>query len=329
MSDRHLIACSLFLVLAFPQARAADSVPLAIESKIELGDVQGRLDHLGVDLQRQRLYVAELGNDSVGVVDLKTGKVAQTVRGMAEPQGIGYEPTTDILYVANGRDGSVRLLKGSDLTPLRAIQLGDDADNVRIDEAAHRIWVGYGTGALVAIDANTQKKITEIALSAHPESFQLESNGPEIFVNLPRARQIVVVDRTANKKVASWKTGPLFGNFPLALIDEEKILSVFRFPAKLVLFRKQDGQWQQVLDTCGDSDDLFFDAKRQRVYVTCGEGAIDVFVRDVNGSYQHMGRLATSSGARTSLFVPELDRLYLAVRATSSARAAIWIVRPL
>src|SRR5690242_12400216 len=86
---------------AHGSARAADSPPLVIESKIPLGEVRGRIDHLGVDLGRHRLYVAELGNDSIGVVDLEAGRVLQTLRGLQEPQGIGYEAQTDTLYVAN------------------------------------------------------------------------------------------------------------------------------------------------------------------------------------------------------------------------------------
>jgi len=317
----------LVILAALVRVAVADSVPLAVESKIALGDVRGRIDHLAIDLKRQRLYVAELGNDTVGVVDLKEGKVVQTLRGLKEPQGIGYEPTTDTVYIANGKDGSVRLYKGADLAPVGTIELGDDADNVRIDEAAHRVWVGYGSGALAAIDVNSRRKVAEIPLAAHPESFRLDPGGPQIFANLPGAKQIAVVDSATNKQVATWKTGLLLANFPLALDDKGQILSVFRFPARLAVFRKQDGQRLQVLDTCGDSDDLFFDPKRHRVYVTCGEGAIDVFSQEASG-YQHVGGLPTSSGARTSLFVPELDRLYLAVRAASSTPAAIWVVRP-
>jgi len=321
------MVCVALIASPFVRVDAADSVPLAVQSKIELGDVRGRIDHLAVDLKRQRLYVAELGNDTVGVVDLKEGKVVQTLRGLKEPQGICYEPTTDTVYVANGKDGSVRLYKGADLAPLGAIELGDDADNVRVEEAAHRVWVGYGSGSLAAIDANNRHKVADIPLPAHPESFRLDPNGPQIFVNLPRARQIAVVDASTGKQVASWKTDLLLANFPLALDDMGQVLTVFRVPARLAVFRKQDGQRLQVLDTCGDSDDLFLDSKRDRVYVTCGEGAIDVFSHVASG-YQHLGRLATSSGARTSLFVPELDRLYLAVRATSSTPAAIWVIRP-
>jgi DNA-binding beta-propeller fold protein YncE len=298
-----------------------------IESRIALGEIHGRIDHLAIDLERQRLYVAELGNDTVGVVDLRAARVVETLRGLKEPQGIGYEPSTDTLYVANGGDGSVRLFSGADWAPLGSIALGDDADNVRVEESAHRVWVGYGSGALAVIDAGSRRKVADITLKAHPESFRLAPGGPEIFVNLPGAGQIAVVDRTANKQVASWGTGLLRANFPLALDESQQVLAVFRFPARLGVFREQDGQRVQSLSTCGDSDDLFVDSRRHRVYVTCGEGVIDVFSREAGG-YQHLGRLETSPGARTSLFVPGLDRLYLAVRATSSTPAAVWVIRP-
>ena len=321
-----LVSLSLGVVMV-GSAGAAESPPLVVESRITLGEVHGRIDHLGVDLKRQRLYVAELGNDSVGVVDLKAGRVTQTLRGLKEPQGIGFEPMTDSLYVANAQDGSVRIFKGDDLAPLGSLDLGGDADNVRIDGATHRVWVGYGSGALAVIDPNSRRKVADIPLKAHPESFRLALAGSEIYVNVPDAGEIAVVDRNVGKQVATWKINDLRSNYPLALDESGHVLAVFRHPARLAVFRSADGQRLQALETCGDSDDLFVDAKRHRVYVTCGEGVIDVFSSDVGG-YHHTGRLATASGARTSLFVPELDRLYLAVRAVSSTPAAIWVVRP-
>jgi hypothetical protein len=322
-----LVWFSLSLASAVGDARAADSPPLVIESKISLGEVHGRIDHLAVDLKRRRLYVAELGNDSVGVVDLEASRILRTLGGLKEPQGIGYEARTDTLYVANARDGSVPFFKGEDLAPLGSLDLGEDADNVRIDEATHRIWVGYNGGALAVIDPNSRHKIVDIPLKAHPESFRLASAGPRIYVNVPDAGQIAVVDRIAGKQVATWKTGDLRSNYPLALDESDQVLAVFRHPARLAIFRAQDGQRVQALETCGDSDDLFVDTKRHRVYVTCGEGFIDVFSRDASG-YHHSAKLTTSTGARTSLFVPELDRLYLAVRASSATPASIWVLRP-
>ena len=96
---------------------AADPAPLVLEAKIPLGAVSGRIDHFAFDPDRQLLFVAELGNDSVGVVDLKKRKVVHRIAGLSEPQGIAYHAATSTLYVANAGDGSVRLFQGPDFAP--------------------------------------------------------------------------------------------------------------------------------------------------------------------------------------------------------------------
>ncbi len=153
-------------------AQSADTGPLQLETKILLGDVRGRIDHMAVDLKRQRLFVAELGNDAVGIVDLENRKLTRTITGLKEPQGVSYEPSTDMLYVANAGDGSVRLFEGSDYAARERIELGSDADNIRVDPAANRVFIGYGSGALAVIDPATRSKVGDIPLKAHPESFQ-------------------------------------------------------------------------------------------------------------------------------------------------------------
>src|SRR5215813_7914605 len=118
-----------------PATAAAQTAgaPLAQEAKIPLGDVSGRIDHLAIDLPRRRVFVAELGNNTVGVVDLDDRKVVHVIGGLKEPQGIGYLPSSDTVFVANAGDGSVSLFRGSGYQAAGRIDLGDDADNVRID----------------------------------------------------------------------------------------------------------------------------------------------------------------------------------------------------
>ena len=309
-------------------ALATGPDPLSLEAKIPLGQVKGRIDHLAIDAARQRLYVAELGNDSVGVIDLKDSKTVRTITGLREPQGIGYVPSSDTLYVANAGDGSVRLFHGAELSPVAQIALGEDADNIRVDDAAHRAFVGYGSGSLAVIDTASQTKIADIKLKGHPESFQLEQGGQRIFVNVPDAQQIAVVDRSANRQVATWSANGLRANYPLALdAPSGHVLVVFRHPAKVGAFSMNDGRLSNASPTCGDSDDVFVDSKRRRVYVSCGEGFIDVLEPRAEG-YASVERIPTSAGARTGLFVPALDRFFLAVRATSTEPAAIWVYRP-
>ena len=317
----------LIPTLAAATEAAAEKAPLQLESKIPLGDVRGRIDHLAVDLTRQRLFVAELGNDSIGVVDLAAHSLLKTITGLSEPQGVGYEPSTDTLYVASARDGSVRLYDANEYKATGRIELGSDADNIRIDTAAKRVIVGYGDGGLAVLDPATRSKVLSVPLKAHPESFQLEPGSGRIFVNLPNARAVAVVDGASAKQISNWPMDK-GGNFAMTIDPgRSRVLLAFRSPAALVVFAT-DGKPIARADTCGDVDDLFVDAKRERVYVSCGAGYVDVF--EVDGStYRRIARLPTATGARTSLFGPELDRLFVAVRAGPSGPAAIWVFKPM
>jgi YVTN family beta-propeller protein len=321
-----ILGCCLFLCATI-EATAQTSESLQLETKIPLGDVRGRIDHMAVDVKRQRLFVAELGNDSIGIIDLTGRKVLQRISGLSEPQGVAYVSSTDTLYVANGGDGSVRLYRAEDYTPIGRIELGDDADNLRVDAAADRVYVGYGNGALAVIDPAKRSKIATITLKAHPESFQLEPGGDRIFVNVPKAREIAVIDRTSRKQVADWATSGAASNFPMALnTDAKEVITVFRSPPQIGVFAMADGKLAESIPTCEDSDDLFVDPKRHRIYVSCGSGFLDVYETEGN-THKRIAHLVTVSGARTSLYVPELDRLLLAVRANGAEPAAVWVYR--
>jgi DNA-binding beta-propeller fold protein YncE len=333
MSDRipsGLLAAFGLLCVLLPAGSAGQAfgqAALKLETKIPLGAVAGRIDHFALDPNRQLLFVAELGNDSVGIVDLKEGKVVRRLSGLREPQGVAYHAPTATLYVANARDGSVRLYQGPDFSPAGAIALGDDADNIRFDPRRNRIVIGYGKGALAVIDPASRKKVGDIALKGHPESFQFDETGSRIFANVPDARQIAVVDVGSRRQLSTLDTAGAQSNFPMAFdAGRHRLLVVFRSPARLIVFDTDSGKLEASRGTCGDADDIFVDARRQRVYVSCGEGVIDVFA--LNGGHDRIARIPTVTGARTSMFVAATDRLYLGVRATLAEPAAIWVFRP-
>ena len=320
-----LLAASLIWPAATHAQTASPS--LILEAKIPLGQVSGRIDHLGIDLKRQRLLVAELGNNSLAVVDLAAGKVLHRIAGLSEPQGVAYVPFVDSAFVANAGDGSVHVLRGEDLTPIGRIELGDDADNVRVNAARNRVLVGYGEGALAVIDPASLTKTADIRLKAHPEGFQIDETATQVFVNVPDADEIGVVD-LATGSTGSLPTQNAGSNFPMAIDGEaHQVLVVFRSPPSLMALSSQDGHVVAKVDTCGDADDVFVDHKRHRVYVSCGEGVVDV-LESAEAGYRRLARVPTVPGARTSLFVPELDRLFGAVRAGSNEPAAIWVFRP-
>jgi DNA-binding beta-propeller fold protein YncE len=290
--------------------------------------VQGRIDHMSIDVKGGRFFVSALRNNTVEVLDLSAGKRVKTIDQLRKPQGVLYVPDTDRLYVANGNDGSVRIFNASSYALLKTLDYGDDADNVRYDATHKRIYVGYGSGALGEIDSNGNK-IADTKLDAHPESFQLEKDSSRIYVNLPKSRKVVVVDRENHTILATWKTDMAFANYPMALDESEhRLFVVTRLPARLLVFDTNTGNIVQKLSAVGDCDDLFYDKTRKRIYASGGDGAISVFQEEDADHYKELARIATVKGARTSFFSSELDRLFLAVRRQGSQSAAIQVFVP-
>jgi len=317
------IIVAFCLCTAFPCAVAAP--PLGLEATIALPNTAGRIDHLDIDLARNRLFVVELGNGSVDIVNLKTRSVIHRIAGLDEPQGVVYVPQADLLVVACGGDGAVRMFGGVNYEPRGVVKLGDDADNARLDPRNGTVVVGYGSGGLAIIDPVKMIKIRDVSLPGHPEAFQL--SGDRAYVNVPDTGQIVVVDIDMGKTAAKWTTSNLSSNFPMALA-KGVVAVAFRSPARLVLFDPKDGRILNTVDTCGDADDVFLDAKRQRYIVSCGAGAVDLF-QFSKAKLTRLARMPTSWGARTSLFVPELDRLFVAERAGFfGSNATIQAYRP-
>ncbi len=321
---RLFIVLFVFVASAWGQA----SQPLRLEKTVELPDVQGRIDHLSADVKGGRLFVSALGNNTVEVIDTKAGKRVKTIGGLQEPQGVLYVPAVDRLYVANSKDGSVRIFDGSSYAPLKAIDYGDDADNLRYDSDRKRIYVGYGGGALAEIDEEGNKG-GEIKLDAHPESFQLEKGSPRIYVNLPKSRKVAVVDREKRTIIATWPLGMTLANYPMALDEaDHRLFVITRYPARLLVFDTNTGKTVQRLPAVGDCDDVYYDQNRKRIYAIGGEGAISVFDQQDPDHYKESARITTVKGTRTGFFSPELDRLFLAVRRQGTQAAAIRVFAP-
>lgn len=323
----------LGLLMCLAGATAHGETPaLVLERTIALKDVRGRIDHMAIDLARGRLFVAELGNGTVDVIDLGTERAVGRIEGLKEPQGLAYLAGSDVLAVASAGDGSVRLFRGDSLAALGRIDLGDDADNVRVDRSSGSLVVGYGSGGLAVIRGSAPALLSRIGLPAHPEGFQIDADQHRAYVNLPDAHAIAVVDLEAGRQVGGWHMPPFHANYPIALDAAHGIAAVgFRNPPRLVVYNARTGDATSIVPTCGDADDLFFDTRRRRIYVSCGAGLVDAWEQD-SGTYRHLQPLPTRLGARTALFVPELDRLFVAAPPAGvgpHANAAILVMRPI
>src|SRR6266581_26207 len=171
---------SLFLVLSIilcgVNASGAGTTALKLVQTIPLAGVKGRFDHFAVDAKGQRLFVAALGNNTLEVLDVAAGKRLKSITGLHKPTGVVYLPELNQIGVANGDDGSFKLFDGTSYQLANNLPGLDDADNVRRDAKTKLIYVGYGDGALAILDSAGRKKLGEVKLAAHPESFQLESD---------------------------------------------------------------------------------------------------------------------------------------------------------
>ena len=318
--------CSLAL-----GARAGEPSPLRLLRTIALPDVKGRIDHFTVDTTGQRLFVAALGNNSVEVLDLKAGKRLRSISGCNRPQGVLFLPKGNLLFVANGGDGKLRIYDCSSFQPLVTVGALDDADNLRYDPKANRVYLGYGGGALGVINPVTGVLTGSIPLLGHPESFQVEQGGDRIFVNVPGAQQVAVIDRQTRTLLEAWLLPEAQANFPMALDEtDHRLLVGSRNPARLVVLDTTAGKAVSELAISGDTDDLFYDAQRKRLYASCGEGFIDVIAQRGPDRYELMEKVPTAPGARTCLFSPDLNQLYLAVprRGEPPAEIRVYQVQP-
>lgn len=346
---------------AFLPARllAADTQPapeprglLKLVKTIPLPGVTGRIDHLAYDIGSSRLFVAALGNNTVEIVDLAGGKVIGQIKDIPEPQGILFLPQTQQLVVSSAAEGSIRFYDGKSLQLLKTINLGKDADNIRADPAfVDRVYVGYGDGAIAAIDAKNMAVLGETKLKAHPEAFALE-DGPRVFVNLPAAQAVAVFDRRLKDEVQQWPLTDAQENYPMVLHAETGRLFIgCRKPGKLLVLDIESGTVVASAPLAGDVDDVFFDHRLHRVYAACGEGYLDVFAAELprlpvsqphgfvsakpasrpapkDYRLERIAHLPTAPGARTGLFVPSAYAFYLAVPHKGQQEAEIRVYKP-
>ena len=303
---------------------AQNAVPLKVKQTIPLPGVEGRIDHLAFDAAGERLFVCALGNNSVEVIDLRKGERIHSITGLGAPQGIAYIPELDRLFIANDKGGICKIYDAKSYQNIGQIDFKDDADNVRYDDSSKRLYVGFGSGGIGVISAAESKTVGSIKLSAHPEAFELEKNGKRIFVNLPNARHVGVIDREKSTVINEWNTDLAFGNFPMALDEANHRLFVgCRLPSKLVVLNTESGDVVAKIDISGDPDDIFYDSKRHRIYAICGAGKIDIIKQTDPKTYKALTKVDTASGARTGLFVPERDTLFVAVPNRGSQQTEI------
>jgi DNA-binding beta-propeller fold protein YncE len=301
---------------AMSYAQDREAPPVREVQEIPLPGVQGRLDHFTIDAKRKRVIFSGLGNNSVQVVDVFAGRMIHQIDGLEEPQGTLYLAEWDKLFVANSANGRVTVYDGTKFTLVDSIDFGEgsDPDNLRYDAVAKKIYLGYGDGAIAAIDPVTNKRLpTEYKFDGHPEGFQLETKGPRIFVNVADAKSIQVINRQTGKMLTWALPNGHAANFPMVLDEANRRVFIgTRKPSRLTVLDMDSGKVIASLPTAADMDDMFFDADRKRIYVAGGEGFLSVVQQVDADHYTDMGKFPTALGTRTGVWYAKRDRLYIA-----------------
>ena len=304
----------------------ADVAPLSLQQSIPLPGVKGKFDHVAIDLVGQRLFIAAKANDTLEVVDLKNGSRLQSVTGFHEPQGVLYLSDTKQVVVANGGNGEVQFLDGSSLNVVHRFPFAADADNLRYDAQARRVYVAAQDGVIGSIDLNTMEKLPEIKLPGHPEAFAIEMGGRRLFVSVPMTDSVLVIDRSKAEVVGRWQLTKAKVNYTMAFDEAHGRLFVgCRNPASVVVLDSNTGLEVAIFAVGGETDAMFYDERHGRIYVTGAEGRIDVVEQLDSDHYRVLTRIPTGPLARTCLFVPQLESLFVPVPEQQEHRAELRI----
>ena len=311
-----------------PAAEVA--LPLILTATVPLEGVKGRFDHFASG--KGKVFVSGLGNNSVEVIDLFQGTRVHEITGVPNPQGVAFSPEANKLIVASEK-GKLYIYDGDSFKLIATLNFDGGADNLRYDAATKRVYVGCGddekNSAIAAVDAITNKRLDEVyPLGGEPESFQLEKNGPNIYVNVPDLKQIVAINRTT-KELTRWPV-TVAQNFPMALDEaDHRVIVGTREPATLSVFDTGTGKMVASVPTVQDTDDLYYSAERKRVYVPGRAGSIWVYQQTDPDHYNIISKIPTAVGAGTAGYFGRqgkgFDRFYLAVSASSSSSAEVRI----
>jgi WD40 repeat protein len=337
-NHRLLLPLVSLMCLGLPRAQGQTAAPLKLIQKVPLPKVQDRLDHLGVDLLGKRLFIAALGDkqNTVEVVDLKSNQRTFSVAGQSRPQGVFYSPDFKRLFVANGTDGTCKIFDGQTFRLIESLQIGVDADHVGYDPETKYLYVGFGdakSGGLAVIDTRTNKHIRDMKTDARPGGIKFDRSTPRIFVTFTGTDKLGVVDRETGEQVTTWPVAGVPANVALALDTmHRRLFAASRMPPILTVLDTDTGKTITQLDGVPGIDDLWYDAARQRIYASGGRGfdigSVYVYQQSGADQYKLAAKSPTASGAGTSLWVEQLNRLYVAAPANQKQDAEVLIFEP-
>jgi DNA-binding beta-propeller fold protein YncE len=327
----------LALVTLFTvQAHAQDKQFLKLVATTPLTGFTGDFDHFTVDLKGKRLFLTAEDHQTVEVFDLD-GKRVHSITGFAAPHALLFVPDTNKLLVTDGDEkvGAVELVDGTDYKILDKIKLPNDVDGAMYNPVDKNYYVesgGDATGGkshlINIIDPKTFKLVGSIELPGdHSEAMQIDHDGGKMYVNLSTPKEVGVVDLKTRKLIARWPIPN--AEVPNAMVLDEpnhRLFIATRKPAKFFVYDITSGKVVATLDCAGMNDDMWFDVPHKHVFVT-GTDVTSVIEQKDADHYVKITDVPTGYRGKTSLLVPQLNRLYIALsgKGKSDAKLAVQV----
>jgi len=318
----HALFLTLFVVFAL-KAQTPSNLPLKLIATTPLPELVGDLEFFAPDLKGNRLFLCAENSKTVEVFNLRTGKRIHTITGFEEPHDIVYLPDSDKLIVTDGGDdfGWVKLVSAKNYQIVDKIKLANGVDEAVFDPVNQYFYVESGsdepggmTHLINIIDAKNFKLVGKITLPGKTSNAMAVDRAVEkLYVNNSGTSEVAVVDLRTRQIIARW---PLPGakNLNGLALDEanHRVFSATRNPSQFWVIDTDTGKIVTTLPCTAYNDHMIFDAARKRIYITGTETASVIEQRDAD-HYEHLAEVPTGYRSKTSIFVPELNRLYVAL----------------
>jgi len=313
--------CMMSVALCALPVKAQEKLPLKLIATTPMPGFTGDFDHFGLDLKGNRLFLASEEQKTVEVFDLQTGKRIHSIKGFGHPLTMAYLAESNRLIVTDGGDtDAVELVDCKNYKIINTLKLGHGVDHGAYNPVNKYFYVENGGGpdgkvhVLSIIDTKSFKQVGEIAgLPGNSnEGMAIDHEGKTLYVNLTGTDEVGVIDLNTRQLIARWPLPDVHVAHAIALDEpNHRLFTATRKPSRFIVFNTDTGKVVTTLPCVDVNSDMSLDVARKRIYVS-GSETVSVFEQRDADHYEHIAEVPTAYRAKTSIFVPELKRLYVA-----------------
>jgi len=322
MFAKKLLTVSVLFIFAFTfKLGAQEKMPMKLVATTPLPGFTGDFDHFAVDLKGKRLFLTAEDHKTVEVFDLD-GKRITSITGFGQPHAILFMPDVNKFIVTDGDGfGMVELVSGEDYKILNTIKLPPEVDGAVYNPVNKYYYVESGSGEkdskthkINIIDSTAFKFVGDITLpGTHSEAMAITRDGKKMYVNLSTPKEVGVVDLSTRELIARWPISGAETPNSMALDEaNHRLFIATRNPPKFFAFDTDSGKIVTAVPISAFNDDMWFDVARKRIYLSGSETTTVLAQKDAD-HYEFVAEMPTGYRAKTSLYVPQLNRFYAAV----------------